>query len=394
MAYAIENCRVLTGEGSIVPAVVRVAGERIAGVDAGRRTTATGIDGDGALLLPGIVDLHGDAFERQVMPRPGVTFPLDIALLDTDRQMTANGITTGLHGVTYSWEPGLRGGPTAKRIIQTLRALRPQLGCDLRVHLRFETHAVDGVDDIIEMMEDGIIGALAFNDHVPHFQQHRDHPVKLQGTAARAGLSVPEFIALLDEVAGRADAVPAVLGRLADCARAKGISLLSHDDETPAMRRAYHDLGCRIAEFPVDAPTARTARDLGDAIVLGAPNILRGASHCGRLTATEAIADGLCTVLASDYYYPSLLQAAFRLTAAGVTSFAEAWNLVSRTPARALGLTDRGEIAPGQRADLILVDDSDPELPRITTTVVAGRPVFLDGSRPGAWAAKADLPCA
>jgi alpha-D-ribose 1-methylphosphonate 5-triphosphate diphosphatase len=173
---------------------------------------------------------------------------------------------------------------------------------------------------------------------------------------------------------------------LAECANAQGLPLLSHDDETPAMRRMFHDMGCRIGEFPVDAATAETARDLGDEVVLGAPNILRGASHCGRLTAAEAIADGLCTILASDYYYPSLLQAAFRIAASGALPFGDAWNLVSATPARALALRDRGEIAPGRRADLILVDDSDPELPRVAATVVAGRPVFLDGSRLGAWA--------
>ncbi|WP_316978678.1 alpha-D-ribose 1-methylphosphonate 5-triphosphate diphosphatase [Shumkonia mesophila] len=386
MDYIIENCRVLTPEGNVKPAALTVAKGHIAGLDADGRADTVRVNGAGTLLLPGIVDIHGDAFERQLMPRPGVKFPLDVALLDTDLQMIANGITTGFHGVTHSWEPGLRGGPMASQIIRTIRALRPRFGCDVRVHLRFETYAIDGVGDVIDMIEAGLVDAVAFNDHVPHFQERRDQPAKLQPAAARAGLSVPEFVVLLDRVRERVDAVPGGVRRLAACANADGIPLLSHDDETPAMRRMFHDMGCRIGEFPVDAATAETARDLGDEVVLGAPNILRGASHCGRLTAAEAIADGLCTILASDYYYPSLLQAAFRIAASGTLPFGDAWNLVSATPARALALRDRGEIAPGRRADLILVDDSDPELPRVAATVVAGRPVFLDGSRLGAWA--------
>src|SRR5882757_4933552 len=97
------------------------------------------INAEGLLVLPGIVDIHGDAFERQVMPRPGVGFAMDIALLDSDRQAVANGITTVFHGVTWSWEPGLRGPENARAILDALESLRPQLGADTRFHLRHET---------------------------------------------------------------------------------------------------------------------------------------------------------------------------------------------------------------------------------------------------------------
>ncbi len=76
---------------------------RVDRVQPGVRFDATGL-----LVLPGIVDIHGDAFERQLQPRPGVDFPADIALADTESQLLANGITTAFHGVTLSWEPGLR----------------------------------------------------------------------------------------------------------------------------------------------------------------------------------------------------------------------------------------------------------------------------------------------
>lgn len=386
MTYALENCRILVADGCVTRAAVTVVDGCIVAVDEIRPSQVRRFDAEGLLLLSGIVDVHGDAFERQVMPRPDVTFPLDVALIDTDRQMTANGITTGFHGITYSWEPGLRSGATAKRIIGAIRQMRPRLGCSLRVHLRFEAHAVDGVGDVIGMIGDGLVDALAFNDHVPHMRRHLGQPAKIQETAARTGLSVTDFADLLERVHARAAEVPEALCRLAACAGSEGIALLSHDDDTPAARCAFHDQGSRISEFPVDAATARTARELGDDVVLGAPNILRGASHCGRLPAAEAIAEGLCTILASDYYYPALLHAPFRLAAMGLATFPAAWNLVSRTPARAMGLADRGEIAPGQRADMILVDDRVAGVPRVAATIVAGRPVFLDGSILGDWA--------
>ena len=328
-------------------------------------------------VAAGIVDLHGDGFERQILPRPGVGVPLDVALLDTDRQMLANGITTAFHGVTYSWEPGLRGADSTRAVVGAIHALRPVLGCDTRVHLRFETHAVDGVDEILEWLLDGLIDLLAFNDHVPHFQNKRQRPNGLVGLAERAGVTSDEFAALIDAAIERADEVPDAVARLATAAHRRGIPTLSHDDETPEMRAAFHELGCRISEFPVDAATTQAARLSGDIVVLGAPNILRGGSHCGRLTALDAIERGLCDILTSDYYYPSLLHAAYRLSQNGRTGLAAAWNLVSATPARAAGLFDRGEIAVGKRADLILVGEEDPGLPRVLATVVAGKPAFI-----------------
>src|SRR5262249_52916819 len=135
----------------------------------------------------------------------------------------------------------------------------------------------------------------------------------------------------------RACDVPASIDRLTAAAREAGIPLASHDDETPAIREHYRSLGCMISEFPADIATAEAARAAGDAIVLGSPNILRGGSHCGRAGAVEMIRAGLCTILCSDYYYPSLLIAPFLLVAHDVLSLSDAWSLVSKAPAHAAG---------------------------------------------------------
>ena len=143
------------------------------------------------------------------------------------------------------------------------------------------------------------------------------------------------------------------------------------------MRQAFRAQGVSIAEFPVNEETAREAASAGDFIVFGAPNVVRGGSHTGWTRASDMIAKGLCSVLASDYYYPAQLLAAFRLAADGVLPLAQAWDLISAAPARAAGLTDRGVLAEGRRADIILVDDKMPLRPRVVAVIAAGRLVHL-----------------
>jgi alpha-D-ribose 1-methylphosphonate 5-triphosphate diphosphatase len=333
------------------------------------------LDARGLLVLPGIVDIHGDAFERQMMPRPGVDFPLDVALLDSDRQALANGITTVYHGVTWSWEPGLRGRENAHQMLDHIERLRPKLGADTRFHLRYETYNLDAEPDVIAWLEERRVDVLAFNDHMSLTEEASSRPHKLAGMVDRSGMARDQFLALVERVKQRANETPGSIERLAKAAVAKGVPLLSHDDGSPDQRRWFRSLGCRLAEFPTNIETAKEAAGAGDDIVLGAPNVVRGGSHTGWINAADMVAQGLCTILASDYYYPAPLLAAFRLAADKVTSLERAWALVSTTPAAALGLSDRGAIKPGQRADLILVDAADR--PRVIATLVAGRIVYL-----------------
>jgi alpha-D-ribose 1-methylphosphonate 5-triphosphate diphosphatase len=136
-------------------------------------------------------------------------------------------------------------------------------------------------------------------------------------------------------------------------------------------------MGVRIAEFPINVETAQAAADHDDFIIMGAPNVVRGGSHTGWTRAADMVAQGLCSILASDYYYPAPLLAAFRLNHDGIMPLNKAWKLVSETPAAAAGLNDRGRIAPGQRADLVLVDASAPLRPRVVGVVSGGRLVYL-----------------
>jgi alpha-D-ribose 1-methylphosphonate 5-triphosphate diphosphatase len=317
-----------------------------------------------------------------MMPRPKVDFPIDVALIDSDRQAIANGLTTVFHATTGSWEPGLRSGDNARKLLEAIETLRPKLAADTRFHLRHETYNLDAEQQITDWLARGRIDLFAFNDHMDGTVALLDKPHKRARMVERTGLSDQAFDELVQRIVARADAVPASIARLAKIVREANVRMLSHDDESPAMRQAFRAQGVTIAEFPVNEETAREAASGGDAIVFGAPNVVRGGSHTGWTKASDMIEKGLCSVLASDYYYPAQLLAAFRLAADGVLPLAKAWELISAAPARATGLLDRGTLAAGQRADILLVDDELPLRPRIVAVIVAGRLVHLtDASR-------------
>lgn len=361
----------------ILDTFLQITDGEISAVGNGGAHASLDLDASGLLVMPGIVDIHGDAFERQMMPRPGVDFPIDVALLDSDRQAISNGLTTVFHATTWSWEPGLRSGDNAERLLGAIEAMRPRLFADTRFHLRHETYNLDAEAVLTQWLAAGRIDLLAFNDHMHSTVANLDKPHKRTRMVERTGLSDAAFDDLVSGVMARADEVPGSIARLADTARAHGIRMLSHDDESPEQRHAYRTMGVTLAEFPVNEATARAAADAGDHIVFGAPNVVRGGSHTGWTKAADMIAKGLCSVLASDYYYPAPLLAAFRLVADNILTLPEAWALISSAPATAAGLTDRGRLAEGLRADILLIDDQVPQRPRIVAVIAGGRLVQL-----------------
>lgn len=375
----IASSRVLLTGHQLRPAQIEVQDGLIHSIS--DSSTKPSWDLGDLLLLPGLIDLHGDAFERQWMPRSGVFFPLDIALIDSDRQILSNGISTAYHGLTVSWEPGLRGIEHGRLMVDALNRLRPQLLADTRLHLRFETYSLNEAPEVLQWIEAGQIHLIGFNDHLEMIARNLDHPHKGAKYAERSGLSLDQFRSLLHQTQARHAEVPLTVEGIANLAAGNNIPLASHDDETPAMRAYYATLGSRICEFPLDLPTAQSAIDSGHDVILGGPNIVRGKSHANRLTAIEAIQAGLCTVLSTDYFYPSLLHAIFRLVRDGVLPLPQAWALGSANAARAAALTDRGQIATGLRADFTVIDDSNPALPRVVATIVAGQIAFLSNPK-------------
>jgi alpha-D-ribose 1-methylphosphonate 5-triphosphate diphosphatase len=324
-------------------------------------------DASGLLVLPGIVDLHGDAFERQVQPRPGVAFPMDIALRDTQAQLLANGITTAFHGVTLSWEPGLRSADTWSALLDALAAQR--WVCDMRVHLRWEAFNIDALEMALADIARGRVHLVAFNDHTPSILRRLDDPVASAKYHERAGMTRDDFRALADRIAAYEADVPGAQARIAEAARAAGLPMASHDDARVSDRAHFRELGARICEFPMAEAVGVAARAAGDAVVMGAPNVVRGGSHLGWASAAKLAEVGICTVLGSDYFYPAMLKAAFVLAERGVLELPAAWALISQNAALATGLRDRGAIADGLRGDVVVVD---PDIPAVVATIVQG----------------------
>jgi alpha-D-ribose 1-methylphosphonate 5-triphosphate diphosphatase len=338
----------------------------------GGKTGERAIDARGLLVLPGIVDLHGDAFERQIQPRPGIEFPIDLALADTERQLLANGVTTAFHGITLSWEPGLRGAETWRAILEGLAARR--WACDMRVHLRWEAFNLAALDMAIADIAAGRVHLLAFNDHTPSILRALGDPAKAIKFSGRGPLSLPDFIALAERVAARESEVSGALNRIAAAAGAAGIPMASHDDDSVARRETFRAMGARICEFPMAEEVGVAARAAGDAVVMGSPNVVRGRSHLGWASAARLAEAGICTVLSSDYFYPCLARAPFVLAARGVFDLARAWAFVSENPARAGGLSDRGTLSAGKRADIVLVD---AEQKSVVATIAGGKLAWL-----------------
>lgn len=362
----------LPGRG-LVEADIICSGGRIAEIRTSGRSTRVTIDAAGCLILPGVVDIHGDAFERQVMPRPGAMFPLDVALLETDRQLVANGITTAYHGITISWEPGLRSLEQSLRVIQALDRLEHLFLADNRIHLRWESFALDAISDVLTLFGHRKTPLLAFNDHTSNLMKFGDVGTAVRRHAERSMVEPERYLMLCETVLERRAEVPAAIAALAAAARRHAVSMLSHDDRTPAERAFYRGLGARIAEFPVTADTLAASAAAGDFIVLGAPNVVRGGSHTGAVGAEDAVRQGMCAILASDYYHPAPLHAALTLADRGVLPLEQAWSLVSAAPAEAAGLVDRGRIVQGLRADLVVLCARER---RPVATICAGRPVY------------------
>ena len=276
--------------------------------------------------------------------------------------------------MTYSWEPGLRNAYNARKMLAAIETLRFQLAADTRFHLRYEIFNLAAESEVCDWLDRRRIDALAFNDHLPPADKL---PSNFSQMVERSGLNRDDFLTLVTRLRGCSDEVPCSIVRIAKRANASGVPLISHDDASPAERRWFRSLGSRVSEFPMNIETAQEAAVAGDQIVLGAPNIVRGKSHLGWIDASEMVSRGLCSILASDYYYPAPLVAAFRLDESGVAPLAKAWALICEAPARAMKLDDRGRIEPGLRADLILIDAAVPSRPRVVAVLVAGRIVYL-----------------
>jgi len=335
------------------------------------------VDLTGYLVLPGIVDVHGDGFERHLAPRRGAMKQMSEGLVAVEAELAANGITTATLAQFVSWEGGVRSLEFAEQVFSHLRDVAPGMVTDLRGQLRFETYQLDLFETLPAKMAEWGLRYVVFNDHLPHDRlQAGQQPRRLVSQALKARRSPEKHLALMHAMEARSEEVSAALDMLCRKLVEQGIAMGSHDDTTAEGRAVWAARGVTVAEFPETLEAAEAAASNGGIVVMGSPNVVRGGSHNLNVSAVDLIAMGYCDALASDYHYPSARRAALMLWQNGMRDLAGAWALVSAGPAAVLGLTDRGVLEPGKRADFVVLERDSL---RVAATFVQGRVSHMSG---------------
>lgn len=358
---------VLTPDRTLSPGTVVVDGDGTI-LDVAPGASGAAVDlGSSTVLVPGAVDLHGDALEKMVEPRPGVRMPFALAARALDRRLAAAGVTTSFSALSFAGdELGLRDPAASAELARAVREQADPL-VDHRVHLRVEVTDEASVAAAVETARTGGLGLLSAMNHTPGQGQFTDldsyvrYHEKTYGTAAEESRRRAE-----SKLAGHA-AIPGRLSRLADAARAAGLALAWHDPDSAESVERAAALGVGITEFPTVKEALLAANDRGLTVAMGAPNLLRRSSSSGNLSALDAMGLGTVDALVSDYYPEALWPAVWSVD----LTPRERAELVAGHPARAAGLTDRGRIEPGLRADLVGVGPDGT----VRCTVVAGRRV-------------------
>jgi alpha-D-ribose 1-methylphosphonate 5-triphosphate diphosphatase len=352
------NGRIVTADAEFDGTVV-VRDGRIVEVSAGR-TCAADVDLEGDYLVPGLVELHTDNMEKHFVPRPGVQWPSMAAVMAHDTQIAAAGITTVFDSLSLG---DVRGDTdrvrNRARMVEAICAVseRRLSRAEHRLHLRCEITPDDAVEAVDRWIDLPLVGLISINDHTPGQRQFLD-PAKLKQYYMGKFAMTEEQFEVFHERALDLHQRNAARHRreIVARARARALPLASHDDATRAHVAEAVENGMTIAEFPTTREAARASREGGMAVLVGAPNLVLGGSHSGNIAAIDLLRDGTADILSSDYVPGSLMESVFRLPAADIgISLPEAVRLASLTPAKAVGLGDRGEIAADKRADLVRV---------------------------------------
>ena len=351
----LTNARIVL-PGAIIHGTVMLDETRIVDVQDGPSQAAGAIDLDGDYLIAGVVDLHTDNLERQVQPRSNARWPSRSAMVAHDAQCAAAGVTTVLDALCLG-DLGFE----KDRIRTFLEGVADGdalagtglLKSDHFLHLRCELPASDLMELLDPVADHPRVRMISLMDHCPGVGQYADLD-RYRAMRRREGSAAEEIERRIVELTAlraryRDANRRALLGRV----RPGGTVLASHDDRTEAEVDENHRDGIRISEFPVAMVAALAARARGMEVIAGAPNIVRGASHSGNVSAADLVREGAVDAFASDYVPGSPVEAAFACARAELVSLPEAVALVTDRPARMAGLTDRGRIAPGLRADLV-----------------------------------------
>ncbi|GGG76208.1 alpha-D-ribose 1-methylphosphonate 5-triphosphate diphosphatase [Paenibacillus radicis (ex Gao et al. 2016)] len=338
----------------------------------------TVIDASGSYVLPGLIDIHNDAIEKEVQPRPNTLFPLEMSLLEFERKLPLHGITTMYHSLSLGVGLSLRGDHLLTEMVELINQYRTKRSIIRnRIHLRYEISHLKGMHIVAQYIEENKIDYLSFMDHSPGQGQYRKEGSFERYVMKNQGMELKEAQALVVDLMERRQRIDwEQLRQLGRQAIQQGISLASHDDDSPERVDVFKSYGINVTEFPINLETAQYATGEDMAVCVGAPNIVRGVSHDQNLRAIDAIASGAASIICSDYHSSSLLQSIFKLADEGIAALPTAVRMATLHPAQACGIADEaGSIEPGKAADLIIVQRYKGH-PWVTHTLVDGKTVY------------------
>ena len=375
----IQNARIIALDEEFTGTVL-IENGLISAVDRGTTSVPGAEDWAGDWLMPGLVELHTDNLEKHLVPRPGVIWNAHSAMTVHDAQCAAAGITTVLDSVVIGDLD--EGGPrcqTQHTSIAALHQCRDEglMRVEHLLHLRCELSAPDILEVFHQYADDPLLKLVSVMDHTPGQRQWRDLKSYRRYSERNVRYSDAEFEAMIAQRKADQQAY-AIPHRevIVQASRARQLPLASHDDTLLSDVAMAVQEGVAISEFPTTVAAAQAAREAGMAIIMGGPNMVKGGSHSGNVSAAELAQLDLLDIFSSDYVPSSLLLATFMLGGLEGWTLAKAVRTVTRNPARAIGMSDRGELAVGQRADILRVRMNRVGMPHVMETSLAGKRAF------------------
>ena len=375
----IQNARIIALDEEFTGTVL-IENGLISAVDRSATSVPGAEDWAGDWLMPGLVELHTDNLEKHLVPRPGVIWNAHSAMTVHDAQCAAAGITTVLDSVVIGDLD--EGGPrcqTQHTSIAALHQCRDEglMRVEHLLHLRCELSAPDILEVFHQYADDPLLKLVSVMDHTPGQRQWRDLKSYRRYSERNVRYSDAEFEAMIAQRKADQQAY-AIPHRqvIVQASRARQLPLASHDDTLLSDVAMAVEEGVAISEVPTTVAAAQAARDAGMAIIMGGPNMVKGGSHSGNVSAAELAQLDLLDIFSSDYVPSSLLLATFMLGGLEGWTLAKAVRTVTRNPARAIGMSDRGEVAIGQRADILRVRMNRVGMPHVMETSLAGKRAY------------------
>lgn len=361
-------------DGKFQGADIVIQGKKITSVNA-YKSIDVAIDFGERRIVPGFVDLHSDAIEKEIEPRPGARFPTKMAVVELDKKLSMAGITTMYHAVGFNDEELQKGRGTveSKELIQEIyEANKSHLGVDNFIHVRFEITSHNSIKTIKNLINDKKVNMLSIMDHSPGqgqfktLESWKEHHLKCYEIDEE---EVEDYIK--NKVSkNKTD----IVEDLVKFGLNHGLPILSHDDDCEEKLITLKKLGITFSEFPLSIETAKLAKKMNISTGMGAPNVVRGGSQSGNIAARELVRERVCDYLCSDYHPASMLLSPYRLKEDVNLPLEEGFAMISSIPASLADLKDRGQIKENMLADIVVIDES--HFPKVVLSFKDGEVVY------------------